>query len=292
MTTAETDALTAELQYRSANRFAQDAGGDLADAKRRLAEAQATMRTYSTMSPAYQAAVDLARHIKEEIYGLEKNAYKVGGRDSFSPAMDEVVRQFSGDAEPKDQEGSRYNAEAVQKAIESSNRAGRRIGGQEAKLIHSLLKGRDQAMATDPPVSEAQRRAMQAAAHGNSDLGIPEKVGKEFVGKDASRATITIVGGRWFYMADGVRYGPYGDATAAAEAGRAAGYATDQAQDADTSAIQIKRDGRDPADIARAYGVSIEEVYRIKNAPLGQSGGVGSPSFQAAKKAAWRTANE
>lgn len=35
-----------------------------------------------------------------------------------------------------------YNAEAVNKAIASSNRAGRRIGGKEAKLIHSLLKGR------------------------------------------------------------------------------------------------------------------------------------------------------
>ena len=32
-----------------------------------------------------------------------------------------------------------------------------------------------------PVVSEAQRRAMQAAAHGNSTLGIPAKVGKEFI---------------------------------------------------------------------------------------------------------------
>lgn len=43
---------------------------------------------------------------------------------------------------------------------------------------------RDQ-VATDPPVSEAQRRAMEAAAHGNSTLGIPKKVGEEFVGDDA-----------------------------------------------------------------------------------------------------------
>jgi len=33
-----------------------------------------------------------------------------------------------------------------------------------------------------PAVSERQRRAMQAAAHGKSTLGIPQKVGKEFVG--------------------------------------------------------------------------------------------------------------
>jgi hypothetical protein len=35
-----------------------------------------------------------------------------------------------------------------------------------------------------PPVSERQRRAMQAAAHGNSTLGIPQKVGKEFSQSD------------------------------------------------------------------------------------------------------------
>jgi len=31
-----------------------------------------------------------------------------------------------------------------------------------------------------PAVSKAQFRAMQAAAHGKSTLGIPKKVGKEF----------------------------------------------------------------------------------------------------------------
>jgi hypothetical protein len=31
-----------------------------------------------------------------------------------------------------------------------------------------------------PPVSERQRRAMHAAAHGKSTLGIPKKVGKDF----------------------------------------------------------------------------------------------------------------
>jgi len=39
--------------------------------------------------------------------------------------------------------------------------------------------------AVDKSVSEAQRRAMQAAAHGESTLGIPESVGEEFVEKDA-----------------------------------------------------------------------------------------------------------
>jgi hypothetical protein len=38
-------------------------------------------------------------------------------------------------------EEAEYNADAVNKSIESSNRAGRRIGKKESKLIHSLLKG-------------------------------------------------------------------------------------------------------------------------------------------------------
>lgn len=36
----------------------------------------------------------------------------------------------------------RYHAGAVNEAINASNRAGRRINGREAKLIHALLKGR------------------------------------------------------------------------------------------------------------------------------------------------------
>ena len=39
-----------------------------------------------------------------------------------------------------------------------------------------------------PPVSEKQRRAMYAAAEGHSTLGIPKKVGEEFVGKDSKLA--------------------------------------------------------------------------------------------------------
>jgi hypothetical protein len=35
-----------------------------------------------------------------------------------------------------------YNAEAVQQAIEASNRHGRRIGKREQTLIHRLIRGR------------------------------------------------------------------------------------------------------------------------------------------------------
>jgi hypothetical protein len=39
-----------------------------------------------------------------------------------------------------------------------------------------------------PPVSQAQRRAMYAAASGQSTLGIPKSVGKEFVAADPGGA--------------------------------------------------------------------------------------------------------
>ena len=35
-----------------------------------------------------------------------------------------------------------------------------------------------------PPVSEAQRKAMGAAMSGKSTLGIPKRVGKEFIKAD------------------------------------------------------------------------------------------------------------
>lgn len=46
------------------------------------------------------------------------------------------------------------------------------------KLDRLVSKGKD--LVTDPPVSEAQRRAMFAAKAGHSNLGIPQKVGREF----------------------------------------------------------------------------------------------------------------
>jgi hypothetical protein len=50
-------------------------------------------------------------------------------------------------------------------------------------IILNRFSTRDAVRTTDPPVSEKQRRAMFAAAAGHSTLGIPKKVGEEFVGK-------------------------------------------------------------------------------------------------------------
>jgi hypothetical protein len=39
-----------------------------------------------------------------------------------------------------------------------------------------------------PSTSEKQRRAMQAAAHGKSTIGIPKSVGQEFAAADKTKA--------------------------------------------------------------------------------------------------------
>jgi hypothetical protein len=48
-------------------------------------------------------------------------------------------------------------------------------------------------LATDPPVSESQRRAMFAAREGRSTLGIPKEVGEHFVGKADDQTTGTFL---------------------------------------------------------------------------------------------------
>lgn len=79
---------------------------------------------------------------------------------------------------PKDNDGGKH----------AYGRLGAGAGGSVASTMPKGMTwpagSKDAApLATDPPVSEAQRRAMFAAAQGNSALGIPKKVGEEFVGK-------------------------------------------------------------------------------------------------------------
>ena len=55
----------------------------------------------------------------------------------------------------------------------------------DVEKVLDLLEKHEVDEGTDESVSEGQHKAMEAAANGNSNLGIPEKVGKEFVSKDA-----------------------------------------------------------------------------------------------------------
>lgn len=54
----------------------------------------------------------------------------------------------------------------------------------DVERVLEMLEGHE-VEAVDATVSEAQHNAMEAAAHGQSTLDIPEKVGKEFVSKDS-----------------------------------------------------------------------------------------------------------
>lgn len=55
---------------------------------------------------------------------------------------------------------------------------------EEEAFVDPVIDPSVDDIAGDKSVSENQRRAMQAAAHGKSTIGIPESVGKEFVSKD------------------------------------------------------------------------------------------------------------
>ena len=59
--------------------------------------------------------------------------------------------------------------------------------GHVAQMLDHLEEARSPETA-DESVSEAQHKAMGAAAGGHSNLGIPEKVGKEFAEKDKGKA--------------------------------------------------------------------------------------------------------
>lgn len=52
------------------------------------------------------------------------------------------------------------------------------------RMISSSDKAQDMTLATDPPVSEAQRRLMWATAAGHGTSGVPQSVGREFANSD------------------------------------------------------------------------------------------------------------
>jgi hypothetical protein len=72
-------------------------------------------------------------------YGLERQARLDAGKSAQAPVHDSMANKPG-----YNEHGSRhgYSPDAVNAAIASSNRAGRRIGGKEASAIHRLLKGR------------------------------------------------------------------------------------------------------------------------------------------------------
>lgn len=105
-----------------------------------------------------------------------------GMRDAPAPALaedEDCIKDpgFRGgrDAGPEDDE----DAEPAPQG-RRGGRASERAGMRDTESAEE--KSRD--LVTDPPVSEAQRRAMFAARGGHSNIGIPESVGKEFADAD------------------------------------------------------------------------------------------------------------
>jgi 8-oxo-dGTP pyrophosphatase MutT (NUDIX family) len=101
-----------------------------------------------------------------------------------------------------------------------------------------------------PSVSAAQHRAMEAAAHGHSTLGIPESVGKEYVAADAAAAAAGIMfrtsDGRALFLrrgADGDHDGEWCFPGGSIEAGETAEDAARREADEETKAEMFLEGG-------------------------------------------------
>ncbi len=99
---------------------------------------------------------------------------------TISQNIAELIR--SGNHQPKQAEAIAYK-EAGKSRGDAAFDGEVDEGLVNALLALKFLTNEDAKLALDPATSEAQRKAMWAAASGRSKLGIPKKVGEEFVGK-------------------------------------------------------------------------------------------------------------
>lgn len=95
-----------------------------------LAQAQQRVRGYGC---TLRKIVETGEYRVGIVGGSEDSAY-------YTTDLEDAVTTASRMGR-KDGAELSYNAGAVDQAIQSSNRAGRRIGGKEARAIHGLLKG-------------------------------------------------------------------------------------------------------------------------------------------------------
>jgi len=154
----------------------------------------------------------ILEHLEAE-YGAEKgksvlyagkNAGTFSGIDALADAVAAMCDRFDDACARRDAEDVKrfhryggtqsedpskenyYNASAVQQAIEASNRAGRRIGKGEAKLIHSLMQGwRGRADAVTSPdyalLMQERDRAVKAYGSAHSAWKEGKLSAKEFL---------------------------------------------------------------------------------------------------------------
>lgn len=87
----------------------------------------------------------------------------------------------------KDLTADGYDAKEFQGALDAALK-GKLAKDSDPKHLAEVMHHLDGlSKGTDESVSEPQHNAMEAAAHGNSTLGIPEKVGKEFSDADKGK---------------------------------------------------------------------------------------------------------
>jgi hypothetical protein len=112
---------------------------------------------------------------------MESTAGRRGGRGSEKAgARDYALLAMDGD-EYRDEDLE--DTELVRGKQEDRDAANISQHGRWGSRASDKAGARD-GFATDPPVSEAQRKAMFVAKAGNSTLGIPQSVGKEFANAD------------------------------------------------------------------------------------------------------------
>jgi hypothetical protein len=172
------DALSDELEHRRDNlALALDAYSDV------LAKANAASAKFREAQRRYRA-----REISDAEFIAAKQEWDRSEQE-FSRARGELPP--GRDAEladiPEGQQGAETGPEAWQvsrgrDATEIQGRAPPFGPHDEPDQLQAAAQA-PQGLVTDPPVSEAQRKAMFAAAAGKSNLGIPQSVGREFVGK-------------------------------------------------------------------------------------------------------------
>jgi hypothetical protein len=87
----------------------------------------------------------------------------------------------------KDLKADKFDAEEFQGALDAALK-GKLAKDSDPKHLAEVMHHLDGlSKGTDESVSEPQHNAMEAAAHGNSTLGIPEKVGEEFAKADKGK---------------------------------------------------------------------------------------------------------
>lgn len=146
----------------------------------------ATMLCPTCRKPLKNDQLGVARCYNKDCaeYGLTAHVDQpIDRRARMHDAIDKIFDRKAAWDEVK----PKYNAEAVQKAINKD----KRIGGKEAKLIHALLKGRTGDERRYPSYTTAELE--KAIAAGRGTPAMEEEVAARKVGASKPRITPQIV---------------------------------------------------------------------------------------------------